>query len=161
MLYSPYFMKQLRVKVSATKGGELTDSLFCLIWATVAYIESRVKGDIDAEELARSMGFSLPHLRELFAKHTGMPLSRYILTRRVANAAFALLHSTARVSDIATEYGFACHDTFTRAFRRVTGMTPTQFRKVRPAVTRIKLCAGVYGAGLPDAPNALHFYTNP
>jgi AraC-like DNA-binding protein len=45
-------------------------------------------------------------------------------------------------------YGFSNHDTFTRAFKRITGLTPSEFKKKRPSVGRIKLCAGVYGIGL-------------
>ena len=52
------------------------------------------------------------------------------------------------ILNIATKYGFSNHDTFTRAFKRITGLTPIEFKEKRPAVGRIKLCAGVYGIGL-------------
>lgn len=121
---------------------------FLLIWAVAAHVESRVTGPIDHAELARAMGMSLAHLRDVFARHTGIPLARYILGRRVANAAFALVHTPDTALDIALRYGFHNADTFTRAFRRVTGMTPSDFRKKRPPVFRKKICAGVFGVSI-------------
>jgi len=57
------------------------------------------------------------------------------------------------LSKIAEKYGFNNPDTFTRAFRRVTGFTPSAFRKMKIHIGRIKLCAGVYGVGF--APNQI------
>jgi hypothetical protein len=60
-------------------------------------------------------------------------------------AAFEIIHSEQSLLSIATKYGFNNPDTFTRAFNRITGLTPQEFRKQRRPVGRIKLCAGVYG----------------
>jgi AraC-like DNA-binding protein len=123
---------------------------YLTIISIIAHIESHVDDVIDYKALAQSVGFSLAHLRDMFARTTGVPLARYILTRRIANAALALLHDGDRVAGVAAAYGFASHDAFTRAFRRVTGMTPECFRRERPAVQRVKLCAGIYGVGIPE-----------
>ena len=123
-----------------------------MIWAIVAYIESRVETGIVYADLAKAMGFSLPHLRAIFVRHTGQPLAHYILSRRVARAAFDVVHTGDTLLVIAARYGFANPDTFTRAFRRVTGYTPQAFRKQGLPVGRVKLCAGVYGVSI--APNS-------
>lgn len=117
--------------------------------STIAYIESHIREEIDCAELARLVGFSLAHLREVFANTIGMPLKRYVLSRRVANAAAALINTRDGIADIAAAFGFSSHDAFTRAFRRVAGVTPSAFREAEVPVARIKLCAGIYGPGLP------------
>lgn len=121
---------------------------FLTIWSVIVFIENRIQEKINYTELEKSTGFSLAHIRDVFVKKTGIPLSRYILTRKVANAAFEILHNHQNILNIATKYGFSNHDTFTRAFKRITGLTPIEFKEKRPAVGRIKLCAGVYGIGL-------------
>ncbi|MCL2810641.1 MAG: AraC family transcriptional regulator [Clostridia bacterium] len=121
---------------------------FLTIWSVVAYVEERLTSGLDSNELARSTGFSLAHLRQIFAQATGATLGRYMLRRRIANAAFDLLHTGQSALDIACVYGFQNPDTFTRAFRRCTGMTPQAFRKRRPPMARQKLSAGVYGVAL-------------
>jgi len=121
---------------------------FLTVWAVVAQVEERLTSGLSAAELARNTGFSLAHLRQLFAEATGATLARYMLRRRIANAAFDLLHTPHTALDIACAYGFQNPDTFTRAFRRCTGMTPQAFRKRRPPIARAKLAAGVYGVAL-------------
>lgn len=121
---------------------------FLTIWSVIVFIENRIQEKINYTELEKSTGFSLAHIRDVFVKKTGIPLSRYILTRKVANAAYEILHNHQNILNIATKYGFSNHDTFTRAFKRITGLTPIEFKEKRPAVGRIKLCAGVYGIGL-------------
>ena len=121
---------------------------FLTIWSVIVFIENRIQEKINYTELEKATGFSLAHIRDVFVKKTGIPLSRYVLTRKVANAAFEILYNHQNILNIATKYGFSNHDTFTRAFKRVTGLTPINFKEKRPAVGRIKLCAGVYGIGL-------------
>jgi len=121
---------------------------FLTIWSVIVFVENRIQEKINYTELEKATGFSLAHIRDVFVKKTGIPLSRYILTRKVANAAFEILHNHQNILSIATKYGFSNHDTFTRAFKRITGLTPIEFKKNRPSVGRIKLCAGVYGIGL-------------
>lgn len=121
---------------------------YCLMQSAVSYIESRVRSEIDCGDLSRSFGVSEAHFRDLFASKMGVPPGRYALSRRVANAAFELSHGERSVVDIALDYGFDCPDTFTRAFRRETGMTPSAFRSSRVPVGRVMLAAGAYGPGV-------------
>ena len=121
---------------------------FLTIWSVIVFIENRIQEKINYTELEKATGFSLAHIRDVFVKKTGVPLSRYILAQKVVNAAFEILHNHQNILTIATKYSFSNHDTFTRAFKRITGLTPIDFKEKRPTVGRIKLCAGVYGIGL-------------
>ncbi len=121
---------------------------FFIIWSVIAFVENRIQEKLNYAELEKAIGFSLAHIRDIFAKITGTSLSKYVLNRKIANAAFEILHSEQSILDIATKYGFTSHDTFTRAFKRITSLTPTEFRQRRPPIGRIPLCASVYGIGL-------------
>ena len=120
-----------------------------LIWSVCLFVESRVQGEINLEELARQNGFSLAHLREVFRTQTGKTLSHYVLERKIANAAQELLNADCDILEVALRYGFSGRDVFSRAFRRLTGYTPSEFRADHPSTTHVKLCAGVFGAALP------------
>ena len=115
------------------------------IGSIVVFVENRLQSGFTYAQLERATGFSLAHLRALFARHMGQSLTRYVLSRRIAHAAFDLIHTDQSILFTAQKYGFACPDTFTRAFRRVTGFAPRVFRKQRRAPGRRRLCAGVYG----------------
>jgi len=124
---------------------------YLAIWSVVTYVEKRVKTKIDYVDLEKEIGFSLAHIRDIFAKQTGQPLSAYILERKIANAAFEISHTKETLLAIAQKYGFGNPDTFTRAFHRIIGLTPSAFRKKKISVGRIKLCVGVYSVGFTPA----------
>ena len=121
-----------------------------LIWSICLFVESRVRGKIVLEELACQTGFSLAHIRDVFRKHTGKTLSRYVQERKIACAASELLHTDKDIMEVAMDYGYSGRDVFSRTFKRYTGYTPSEFRAERPVLTRVKLCAGVFGSALPQ-----------
>ncbi len=121
---------------------------FLVVNSVIIYVENRIQTDINYTELEKITGFSLAHIRDIFVSITGKSLSKYILERRICNIAFEIVHSNGEsLSSIASKYGVTNADTFTRAFKRVTGFTPSEFKKNSIPVERIKLCSGVYGVG--------------
>lgn len=116
---------------------------FATVHSMLSLLESRAGNG--ADRLADELGYSEAHLRDVFSRHVGMPLMRYVMRRRISNAAFDALYSDASLTDIAIKYGFESYDTFTRAFRRVAGLTPSEFRKKRPRMERRSLGGGIYG----------------
>ena len=121
---------------------------FLLVSTINVFVENRLQSGFDYTELVKATGFSLPHIRAEYAKLTGKSLSRYILSRRIANAAFEIVHSDMNILDIAMKYGFTNPDTFTRAFRRFTNCNPNDFRKQKRTVGRAILSAGVWGVSV-------------
>lgn len=104
------------------------DYSLCIL-SVVTFIERRVRSGMDTQLLEKVTGFSYRHLREVFKERTKMTLARYTLSRRVAHAAFDMAHTEKSLTDIAGEYGFDTYDTFSRAFRRETGVVPSLFEK--------------------------------
>ncbi len=125
------------------------DQIFLFVNVVITFAEARIKGKIDYNELAEATGFSLPYVRELFTSQTNKSLYRYILERKIANAAFECSYTDKTLFTIGMEYGFNNADAFTRAFKRIVGVTPSEFRRMKVKMKRIKLCAGVYGIELP------------
>ena len=97
----------------------------------LAYIEESLDGEIDFKQVERLALCSDYHFRRMFSFLAGINLSEYIRRRRLTLAAFDLLHSDARVIDIAVKYGYSSPDAFTRAFVALHGVTPTEARDAR------------------------------
>ena len=117
--------------------------------ATICYIEARIKdAKLDYSELERRIGFSQAHIRDIFSKHTGCPLAKYVRMRKIKRSALELLQTHKTILEIAYEYGFANPETYTRAFQKVTGYTPSEFRKQRLVVGKEELATGVYSVGI-------------
>lgn len=115
----------------------------------VCYIEANImNGKFDYARLGQSIGFSKPYIREIFRNDMGCPIAEYIRTRRVKCSAMDLLNSDKTIIEIAYKYGFTNPETYTRAFYKITGMTPSTFRKGNLIVGKEKIFSGVYSIGI-------------
>lgn len=129
---------------------ELDMSYPASVKAVICYIEAHIKDEkFNYDELEKRVGFSMAHIRDIFAKNTGCSLAKYIRMRKVKCSALDLLYSNKNIIDISYSYGFANPETYTRAFKAVVGITPSSFRSLRPIVGKEELFSGVYGIGLP------------
>lgn len=81
------------------------------------------------EELARAAGVHPTHLARVFRRFEHCTAGDYIRRIRIAEAQKRILAGDEPLVEIALETGFADQTHFTRSFKRVTGMTPTEFRR--------------------------------
>lgn len=117
--------------------------------AIIGYIEAHIdEGKLDYAELERKMGFSYAHIRDFFKKHTGVSLGHCVRTRKLYASAYDLLHTDKSVMELALTYGFFNHESYTRAFTKTMGKTPSAFRRERPMMGKLELAEGIYGIGL-------------
>jgi len=93
-------------------------------------IEARLREDVIVSEMAEAAGYSLYHFIRTFDQVVYHTPYNYLMRRRLSEAAYELTHSHRRVIDIALEYRFSNHETFTRAFKRLFEMQPTQWREL-------------------------------
>lgn len=92
-------------------------------------IEERQGEELSLEEVARAVNASTFHFCKTFKKATGMTFTEYLSLVRVARAKKLLANPQARISEVAFEAGFASLTHFNRMFRRITGQSPTDFRR--------------------------------
>lgn len=112
---------------------------------SITYIESRLPDNPNIDELAGQIFFSKTHYQRLFHAIVGEPVMEYIKKRRLEQACQALCQSETAVLDIALEHGYASHEGFTRAFKAVYGITPTQYRKKHaPGFNNKNTCKAVF-----------------
>ena len=95
------------------------------------YIEAHLQGELTPEEVADSCGYSLSALQKMFRYALRIGVKDYIARRRITLAARDLLGTRDTVLTIALRYGYESHEVFTRAFRRIWGETPSNFRRER------------------------------
>jgi AraC-type DNA-binding domain-containing proteins len=98
------------------------------IQMTVDYIEEHLAEDIKIEALAKLAVLSPFYYQRLFGRLVKKPVNEYIKLRRLAKAAEALINKNKRILDIALDFGFSSHETFTRVFKNAFGITPEEYR---------------------------------
>ncbi len=92
-----------------------------------------------ASSLASRIGYSTRHLGRLFHTLCGESLGRYILRRRLAEAATAIRSGDLTASEAAAVFGWQDYSAFGRAVRREFGVSPGELRSLdsmrfKPAV---------------------------
>ena len=99
------------------------------IGEAISYIESHLKDDLSIEDVASHVYMSSGYFQKAFTMLFGFTVSEYIRNRRLAEAGMELLSSNEKIIDIALMYGYDSHDSFTKAFSRFHGATPSAVRR--------------------------------
>jgi AraC family transcriptional regulator len=95
------------------------------------FIEEHLAEEISLAALAELVDLSLYHFARTFAQSFGAPPHRYHMARRMDRAQSLLQGPALSVTEIGARIGFRETSSFTRAFRKFTGLTPTEYRRHR------------------------------
>lgn len=93
------------------------------------YIERNIDRDISYKDIAKIAHTSEYHFSRMFSSLAGISLSEYIRRRRLTLAAFEIQKSNVLIIEIAAKYGYESVDSFSRAFKKTHGLTPSSARK--------------------------------
>jgi AraC family transcriptional regulator len=93
------------------------------------FIEEHLAEDIPLAALAGLVDLSLYHFARAFTQSFGVPPHRYHLARRMDRARSLLRMPALSVTQIGSRIGFCETSSFTRAFRKFTGLTPSEYRR--------------------------------
>ena len=97
------------------------------------HIHSHISDNVGVEELAEVASVSKPYFIKLFKQEFGASPVQYINNKKVERAQLLLFTSDKAVKEVAYTLGFSDQNYFIRLFRKVTGITPQEYRrKIRP-----------------------------
>lgn len=99
------------------------------IGEAIGFIEDNITEDLTIEDIAKRAYLSPFYFQKGFAMLCGFTVGEYIRQRRLSLAGSALLASDEKIIDLAQKYGYDSPDSFTKAFIRFHGVTPTAARK--------------------------------
>ncbi|MGE9267805.1 MAG: AraC family transcriptional regulator [Verrucomicrobiales bacterium] len=94
------------------------------------FVFNNIEGDLAVATLAEKMDCSGSYLRERFREEVGVSLGHFVRSVRLVRATHLLREGIDGVGDIAVKCGFNSFSSFSRAFSRVYGMSPSEYRKV-------------------------------
>jgi AraC family transcriptional regulator len=93
------------------------------------YVDANLDNNITLSSLAGAANMSLYYFATLFRQSMGLSPHRYVLQQRIERAAGLLRDTKLSVLEVSLHLGFEHQNNFSRAFRRVTGVSPTHFRQ--------------------------------
>ncbi len=95
------------------------------------YIQSNYLNQIKITDIADKLNINRSHLYRIFKKEMGMGVEDYIINIRITHAKSLLTDTLLPISQISSLVGYKNYTTFFKMFKRVTGMTPIEYRKTK------------------------------
>ena len=108
-----------RLSINGSRGIE----------AAVSYMKNHLKEAITLEELAASANFSSSYLAQLFREYSSYSPVEYFLRMKIQAAAKDIIFTDLSIREIAEVYGIDDPYYFSRLFKKITGLSPVQYRK--------------------------------
>lgn len=100
-----------------------------IIENALRYIEENLSGELTVGMIAEKVNISPFYFQKGFSMLCGYSVGEYIRMRRLSVAGSELVTSDNKVIDLALKYGYDSPDSFTKAFTRFHGSTPTDVRR--------------------------------
>ncbi|MFV0529299.1 MAG: AraC family transcriptional regulator [Lachnospiraceae bacterium] len=108
----------------------------------ISYIHDHFQEPISLEDLARSGNMSRNYLSTFFKKVMGIKVTDYIEQVRISHSTVLLETTNLYITEIALQSGFGTVPYFNQIFKKVKGMTPSQFRKIGAQKSTMEIPVG-------------------
>lgn len=96
---------------------------------TLRYMQENYGSKITLGDLAKTANMSVSNFSAVFRRAYGVSPMEYLLRFRLRHAAYLLQHTDEKIITVAEECGFFSNSNFIKAFTRMTGQTPSEYRK--------------------------------
>ena len=116
---------------AASPNYLLTPSLFSnkKMERVISYLNKRYTQPVSLNEIASFTAMNPAAFCRYFKEHTGKTFKQYILEMRIGYACKLLAADRLNISQISLECGFESITPFNRSFKKITGLTPTQYKE--------------------------------
>ncbi len=119
-----YFNEQFEMIIHAIGNNSSKSILEDIIY----YIHHNYQNDLKLEMLAKLFGYNNSYLGKLFKEKTGKSFNNYLECVRIENAAKLLDTTCLKIYEISARTGYKDVDYFQKKFKKIMGVTPTQYR---------------------------------
>lgn len=94
----------------------------------IDYVKLTINRNIKISDIAEHFGYNEKYLSHLFSNIEGLPLKQYILQEKMDLAKYMLSDTNDTINQIASELSFSDSHNFMKAFKKIVGLTPTEYR---------------------------------
>jgi len=132
---SLYKICDYMIENSANKSEASIDSSLLYVKNVISYIQLKYSEPIKIENIAYALGLNRSYLTRLFKDATGFSLQDYLLTYRMKIAMKLLLENQLSVAGVALHVGYGDTFTFSKAFKRHFGQSPSAYKGAEYSVS--------------------------
>jgi AraC family transcriptional regulator len=115
------------------------------------YIDQNLDSNLSLNTISEIAFFSPFHFHRIFKLLTRETLNEFVTRRRIEKSVLDLLHNKLSVSELAHIYGFSDNSAYSKAFKKLYGVSPTEFKNQNPnKFTKIRQLKSKIGQQYPD-----------
>ena len=92
------------------------------------FIDSRLSEDISLDQVAAMVGLTPTYFSSLFKKVTNETFVQYRIKKRMTKAKEMLAIPYVRIVDVASDVGYEDYPHFTKTFKKIVGVSPSEYR---------------------------------
>lgn len=100
-----------------------------LLFTIFKFVEENFSGECSLHALAEKTSYNYVYLSKHFTRCTGLSYTEYVNRYRINESCYLLKNTNRTMLDIAYECGFDCLRSFNRNFKKIMGITPTEYRQ--------------------------------
>jgi len=109
-----------------------------LVSAIVALMEERLSTQLSLTEISHALHIASTKLKELFKRNTGKTIMEYYAHMKIEKAKLSIREDNYNFTEISRQLGFSSVHYFSKAFKRASGMNPSEYAKSVKARSRIE-----------------------
>lgn len=106
-----------------------TGSSVTIAYKIMNYLEHHFTEEITVDSIAEAMYLNKNYIAHVFKDETGFSLMNYVISLRINKAKLLLTETGKSITDVASECGYSDFTYFSKQFKKITGSTPSRFRK--------------------------------
>jgi len=107
----------------------------------IDYISGHLDEKLDLDKLSHISAISPYHFHRIMSAYLGEPIGSYIIRCRIEASSILLKYSSHQIDEIAYKIGYDSPASFTKAFKKYFGVSPTEFRNTNNSFTMKTLIA--------------------
>ncbi len=97
-------------------------------YAIIRYVDERLLSMKSLMDMADELGYSYNYLSHLFRRKTGMTIQSYVSHKKIEKSLELLRNNALSITAIASMLNYDCIQSFSKAFKRVMNMSPSEYR---------------------------------
>lgn len=121
-------LEEMLLLVLAEKDGEASGTIRDMVSEAAQYIDRNYYEELTLVSLAAKYGVESSYFSRVFKQETGKNLMLYITDKRIEKAKEIMHQSQTSMAEIAFMVGYDDYTYFSKVFKKVTGMSPREYR---------------------------------
>lgn len=129
LLLSIYTREQGYSVPEIGSSGETPGTYHDITQRIISYLLENIESNVTLEQIAKSVGYSIPHMTKIFRSDMNQGIISYFLKIKFNEAKQLILEDELSLTQISEKLGFCTPTYFSHVFKKYIGITPAQYKQ--------------------------------